>query len=444
MITRITKPGKSRMSNGTQNQEGPRTGEGVDRKIEKKLWTPKRLALGAGALAFLVLVAYAIASTSGGKRLNVEREKITVATVTEGPFQETISVTGNILPRTTVYLDAVEGGRVEEVFVREGAVVEEGQPILRLSNNDLQLRLLNAEAQRIEQRDRLQNTRFNMETNSLNLRQQLAEMNFQIQRLNRQYDRNKELFDKRLISAQEFEQVRDERDYYIRRKELTLQAFRQDSLRMESQISQMESALARMEQNFQVIQDNLESLILRAPISGQLSLLQAEVGEIRSSGFRFGQIDVLDGYRVRAQIDEFYIARVVRDQQAEGEVAGQQYELTVTRVYPEVRDGRFEVDFEFSGNPPDGIRRGQTLRFRLEMSDPSEAVMVPRGGFYQTTGGNWIFVVDESGDFATRRSIQLGRQNPTHFEVVEGLQPGEKVVTSSYDTFGDADRLVLE
>lgn len=432
------------MSGRPPNVSDSGAGEGIDRKIEKKWWTPKRVALIGGGVLFLVLVVYAVASTTGGKRLNVDREKITVAPVTEGPFQELISVTGTVLPRTTIYLDAVEGGRIEEVMVREGAHVTAGQPILRLSNNDLQLRLLNAEAQRIEQRDRLQNTRFNMEMNSLNLRQQLTEMNYQIERLRKQFERQQELYEKKLVSQQEYEAVRDEYEYWQHRKDLTLQAFRQDSLRMKNQVVQMESALDRMERNFQVIQDNLENLVVRAPIDGQLSMLDAEVGQIRPSGSRFGQIDVLDGYRVRAQIDEFYISRVTRGQAAHGEVAGQDYELVATRVYPEVREGRFEVDFEFVDEPPSGIRRGQTLRFRLEMSDPAQAVMVPRGGFYQTTGGNWIYVVAESGDYATKRFIQLGRQNPTHFEVLKGLEPGERVVTSSYDTFGDADRLVMD
>lgn len=438
--TRLANP------NGSGSGTGPSsgTGEGIDRKIEKKWWTPARIAMGGGAVLFIALIGYAIASGTGGKRLNVDREKITIATVTDGPFQELISVTGTVLPLSTVYLDAVEGGRIEEVFVREGAHVQAGQPILRLSNNDLQLRLLNAEAQRIEQRDRLQNTRFNMEMNSLSLRQQLTEMNYQIERLEKRFERQRELREKQLISQQEFEEVRDEYEYWQQRKELTLQAFRQDSLRMIQQIGQMESALDRMERNFQVIQDNLENLVVRAPIEGQLSMLDAEIGQIRGPGTRFGQIDVLEGYRVRAQIDEFYISRVVRDQRAQGEVAGQNYELIATRVYPEVRDGRFEVDFEFAGEAPAGIRRGQTLRFRLEMSDPAQAVMVPRGGFYQTTGGNWIYVLDGSEEVATRRFIQLGRQNPTHFEVLKGLEPGERVVTSSYETFGDADRLVLQ
>jgi HlyD family secretion protein len=428
---------------GPDHHNGSGSGEGIDRKLERRTFTPMRIAMGAGILALVALIVYAVVSSSGGKRLNVDVEKVTIAAVSEGPFQETISVTGTVLPRTTVYLDAVEGGRIEEVFIREGANVEAGQPILRLSNNDLQLRMLNAEAQRIEQRDRLQNTRFNMEMNSLNLRQQLTEMNYQIQRLESEFERQQELYDKQLVSQREYETVRDEFEYWQRRKDLTLQAFRQDSLRMELQVAQMGDALSRMETNFDVIQDNLENLTLRAPVAGQLSALNAEVGEIRTSGFRFGQIDVLDGYRVRAQIDEFYISRVTRGQPARGELSGREYLLIASRVYPEVRDSRFEVDFDFVDDPPAGIRRGQTLRFRLEMSDPAEAVMIPRGGFYQTTGGNWIFVVDPSGDFAVKRFIQLGRQNPTHFELVQGLEPGERVITSSYETFGDADRIIL-
>lgn len=419
-------------------------GEGIDRKIDRVWWTPARIGLIVAGLAVAALLVYAILSTSGGQRLNVDRERLTVETVREGPFQELISVTGTVVPRTTIYLDAVEGGRVEEVYVQEGAFVEEGEPILLLSNNDLQLRLLSAEAQRIEQRDRLQNTRFNMEMNSLSLRQQLAEMNYQIERLSKQFERQAQLYDKRLVSQQEYESVRDEYEYWQRRRDLTLQAYQQDSLRMESQISQMESALGRMERNFQVIQDNLENLVVRAPVAGQLTMLDAEVGQIRSTGSRFGQVDVLDGFRVRAQIDEFYIARISHGQRARGEVAGREYELLATRVYPEVREGRFEVDFAFEGPAPEGIRRGQTLRFRLEMSDPSQAVMVPRGGFYQTTGGNWIFVLDDAGEEAVRRFIQVGRQNPSHFEVLSGLDPGEEVITSSYDTFGDADRLILQ
>ncbi len=429
---------------GGKRDQSSGGGEGMDRRIEKKWWTPQRIALIGGAVLFVALVAWGF-MTTGGQRLNVERDKITIATVERGPFQEYISQTGNVLPRTTVYLDAIEGGRVEEVFVREGVTVEQGQPLLRLSNNDLQLRLLNADAQRIEQINRLQDTRFRMEQNALSLRQQLADMNYNIQRLERLHTRNQDLYEKQLISEQEYQQVADELSYYRRNKELTLQGFRQDSLRMTTQIQQMQASVESMERNYQVIENILDNLIVRAPVSGHLTALDAEIGELRPSGSRFGQIDVLEGYKVRAAVDEFYIARVARGQTATTQpIAGEEYRMEVIRVYPEVRDGRFEVDLEFRGEVPPGIRRGQTIRFRLELGDPAEAVLLPRGGFYQTTGGNWVFVVPEGSDEAIKRTIRLGRQNPQYFEVLEGLEPGDAVVTSSYDTFGDADRLVLK
>lgn len=419
-------------------------GEGMDKKIAKKTWTPKRIALIGGAALFVALVAYGFSTTTGGKKLNVEREKLTIADVTEGDFQELISVTGNVMPRTTIYLDAVEGGRVEEVFVQEGAMVEAGQPLLRLSNNDLLMRLLGNEASLAEQVSYLQNARFQVEQSRINLNQQLIQMDYEIQRLQRQHARNQELYEKQLISDQTFEQTRDELDYWRRRRQFTVDAYRADSLSQTARIDQMAETVDRMRGSFALLKEAEANLTFRAPRTGHLTMLQAEIGELRNPGSRFGQIDVLDeGYKVRAAIDEFYITRVQRDQRGVGDQNGREYEMRITRVYPEVREGRFEVDLEFVGETPE-IRRGQTLRFRLEMSDPSRAVLVPRGGFYQTTGGNWIYVLDESGDYAEKRFIRLGRQNPTHYEVLEGLRPGERVVTSSYDTFGDADRLVLQ
>ncbi len=437
--------GSSILTSKPTNGAGFGSGEGVDRRIEKKTWTGRRVAMGVGLALFLALLAYGFSTTLGGRRLNVERDKLTLATIERAPFQEYISVTGNVLPRTTVYLDAVEGGRVEQIYVLEGTQVQQGQPLLRLSNNDLQLRLISADAQRIEQINRLQDMRFRMEQNALNLRQQLAQMNYNILRLERDLARNQDLFDKKLIAQREYELVKDEYDYWTRTKALTLEGYRQDSLRMASQLGQMQASVDRMEDNYEVLQRILDNLVVRAPVSGHLTALDAEIGQLRPSGSRFGQIDVLEGYKVRAGVDEFYIARVSRGQTATTQpLAGREYRMRVTRVYPEVRDGRFEVDLEFAGGEPAGIRRGQTIRFRLEMSDPAEALLLPRGGFFQSTGGNWVYVVDASGGFATRRDIRLGRQNPQFFEVLEGLAPGDRVVTSSYDTFGDADRLVLK
>lgn len=423
---------------------GNRTGEGSDRRIARRFWTPRRIVMVVGGVALLALIAWAYINTLGGRRLRVDTERLSTATVEYGPFQEYALITGNVLPRTTVYLDAVEGGRVEEIFVEEGTRVAAGAPLLRLSNNDLQLRLINADAQRIEQINRVQDMQFRMEQNALDLRQQLAEMNYQIDRLQRIHERNADLFSKQLISEQEYDQTAKELAYWQRNKELTLSGYRADSLRTADQLRGMQGSVQRMDANFAVIQEILDNLTVRAPISGQLTALNVEIGELHSPGYRFGQIDELDGFKLRAQVDEFYISRVFGGQTGRTlPVAGEEYELVVRRVYPEVENGRFEVDLDFVGDQPPGVRRGQTVRFRLEMSDPADAILVPKGGFVQTTGGSWIYVVGDDG-LARRRDIQVGRQNPQFIEVVDGLQPGETVITSSYESFGDADILVLK
>lgn len=423
---------------------GNSTGEGSDRRIKQSRWTRRRIFTVVGVVALIALIAWAYSTTLGGRRLRVESDRLTVSTVDFGPFQEYAQVTGNVLPRTTVYLDAVEGGRVEEIFVEEGTTVTDGMPLLRLSNNDLQLRLINADAQRIEQINRVQDTQFRMEQNALNLRQQLTEMNYQIDRLQRIHNRNEDLFRQQLISEQEYDQTATELAYWRRNKELTLTGYRQDSLRMADQLLRMQASVTRMDANFRVIQGILDNLTVTAPIGGHLTSLNVEIGELHSPGYRFGQIDKVDEFKLRAGVDEFYIARVFAGQTATTlPVAGEEYQLVVRRVYPEVQNGRFEVDLDFIGDVPDGIRRGQTIRFRLEMSDPADALLIPRGGFLQTTGGSWVYVVGDDG-LARRRDIQVGRQNPQFVEVIEGLERGESVITSSYESFGDADILVMK
>ena len=420
-------------------------GEGMDRKIQKKTWTLKRIGMIGGAVVFILLVIWGISSTSGGRKLNVDLERVTISEVTFGPFQENIPATGNVEPETTVFLDAVEGGRIEEIFVLEGEAVEKGQPLLRLSNNTLQLSLLQTETQRIEQHNRLEDSRFRVDQQNLNMRQQITDMDYNIRRLKREVDRLKPLYDLKMISSAEYERTNDEYEYTVNRRDLTLRSYRSDSLRQRIQIDQMEDAVGRMEANFEIINERLANLTLRAPVAGQLSQLNAELGELKNSGFRFGQIDMLDGVKVRAGIDEFHISKVKRGQKAVTTgIAGTEYEMVVRRVYPEVANSRFEIDLDFVGGDPASIRRGQTVRFRLEMSDPLDANVVPMGGFFQATGGNWIYVVDPSGEFAIKRTIKLGRKNLEVYEVLEGLSAGERVVTSSYDTFGDADRLVFK
>lgn len=440
---------KTRSTNGSiltsRVGSGPTTGEGTDRVVGKKGWGPKRIGIVGGAVLLILFVVWGIANSTGGKRFNVDASRVTVAAVEMAPFVESISATGNVRPRRTVFLDAVEGGRVEEIYVIEGTTVAEEQPLLKLSNNSLELSLLNAEAQRIEQINRLQDTRFRMEQDALTRRQQLAEMDYQILRLERVLERNEALYEKKLIAQEEYDRIRDEHQYWVENRRLTRQAFRSDSLRMKLDIEQMEQTVDRMEDNYRILERILDNLTIRAPVAGQLTALDAEIGELRAPGDRFGQIDLLDGHSIRASVDEFYIARVVRGQPATTQpIAGEVYQLRVARVYPQVTNGRFEVDLDFLGEIPESIRRGQTVRFQLEMSDPADALIVPKGGFFQSTGGNWVYVVDESGDRAVRRDIRLGRQNPRYYEVLEGLSEGDRVVTSSYDTFGDADVLNLE
>ena len=415
-------------------------GEGMDRRVEKTKWPPRRIALVVGVALFVGLIAWGLLSQGGGRRFNVEADRLTISTVQTGTFQEYVSVTGNALPIRTIYLDAVVGGQVEEKFVEEGALVTAGQPIVRLSNDNLTLQTLGNEAQLTEQINNIRNTRLALDQNELNLRQQLTQLEYDRTRLRREYERSRELFERRVIAEQEFEQVRDEYEYTQQRLQLTRQGYRQDSLARALQVSQMNGQLARLQQNLTLVQGTMDNLVVRAPIAGQLSALDAEIGASKPAGSRIGQIDDLDGVKVRVPIDEHYIARVARGQRGEVTIGGQDYTLDVRKVFPEVLSGRFEVDMEFTGAVPD-VRRGQSLRIRLELGESAEALLLPRGGFFTTTGGNWVYVVD--GDEAVRQPIQLGRQNPQFFEVTDGLAPGDRVVTSGYDTFGDADRLVL-
>ncbi len=416
---------------------------GMDRKIEKKTWPRKRLIIyGAGGLITVVLIALLVFGDTSSA-LNVESQKISISAVERGPFQELIPVTGTVLPLKSVYMDAMDGGRVDQIFVEEGAMVKEGDPILRMTNTNLQMEMMFREADLFEQMNNLRAVRLAMEQNRLSLREQMAEIDYQNAVQSRNFERARALHDKDVISKEEFERTRDDYEYWRTRKELVTESQRQDSIMRDLQVQQLEQSIQRMQQNFKIVKENYENLVQRAPITGQLSQLNAEIGELKSPGERLGQVDVLDGYKVRAAIDEYYISRIAQGQTAEAELAGEKVSLLVRRVYPEVRDGRFEIDLEFTAAAPRGIRRGQSIQLRLALGELTEALMIARGGFYQTTGGNWIYVLDESGDFARKRRIRLGRQNPRMYEVLEGLEVGEKVITSSYDNYGDFEKLNL-
>lgn len=416
----------------------------MDRKIEKKRWTPRKIAItGIGGVIGLIII-YNLLFGDSSSKLYVQSERLTVSTVEKGPFQEFIPVTGNVVPIKTVYLDAIEGGQVEAKYVEEGTLVKKGDKILKMDNTNLHLDIMYREAELFQQINNLRNTRLEMERTRLNLQSQLVNLDYQLRTSKRNYERNQQLYADNLISRQEFEQSRDEFDYLKSSKDLTIESHKQDSLFRKEQIRQLEASVGRMEDNLEIIKKKLENLTLQAPIDGQLTSLNAEIGESKSSGERLGQIDVLDSFKVRVDIDEHYIARIEIGKSGEFEFAGESYDLEIKKIYPEVVNGRFGVDMYFTGRVPQGIRRGQTLHIRLALGDLSEAMLLARGGFYQTTGGQWVYLLDESGNYAIRRDVRLGRQNPRFFEVLEGLKPGDKVITSSYETYGDIEKLLLE
>jgi HlyD family secretion protein len=416
----------------------------MDRKIEKKKWPPKKIAIYATSTVVVFLFIYTLIFGDSSSKLNVQTERLTISTVSVGPFQEFIPVTGSIVPIKTVYLDAIEGGRVETKFIEEGALVSTGDEILKLDNTNLHLDIMYREAELFQQINNLRNTRLEMEKTRLSLKGQLVELEYEIAQQNRLFDRSKEMYNKNLISKQEFEQVRDRYYYLLESKKLTLESHKQDSVFREVQISQLEASVRRMQANLEIVKTKLENLIIKAPITGQLTSLNAEIGESKSPGERLGQIDVLDSFKVRVDVDEFYIARIEIGKTGSFDFAGETYQVEIRKIYPEVQNGRFAVDMYFSKEVPQGIRRGQTLHIRLALGDLSEATLLARGGFYQKTGGQWVYVLDKSDDFAIKRDIKIGRQNPQYFEVLDGLKPGEKVITSSYETFGDNEKLVLK
>jgi HlyD family secretion protein len=388
-----------------------------------------------------VFVLYVFVFSDQSAKLNVESEKITISTVEYEPFQEFIPITGAVQPIQTFFLDVSEGGRVVKKFVEDGAFVKAGQPIIKLDNAQMTLNIMYNEAQLFQQINSLRSTRLSMEQNRLNLQSQLLEIEYDLIDRRRVYENNKILFDKNLISKFEFDRSKEQYELSKKKKDLTLESYSQDSLFRVQQIAQLEKSVEQMQNNLNLTKAQLENLTVKAPINGQISALTAEIGESISQGENLGQIDVIDSFKVRASIDEHYIARVNPGQYGEFNFNGRDYTIRIKTIYPQVTNGRFEVDMHFTSKQPEGIRRGQTLHIKLNLSEQKEAVTVARGGFYQSTGGQWVFVVN--GNSAVKRDIKLGQQNSQVFEVLEGLKPGEKVITSSYDNYGDVEKLIL-
>lgn len=415
----------------------------MDRPIAKKTWTTKRILSIIGVLALAALIFMAVKSSSGKSKLNVETERLMISEVTQGPFKEFIPINGVVMPITTIYLDAQEGGRVEEKLVEDGAMLTKGQPILKLSNSDLELTLANQETAVFDVLTQMQNTKNNAEQNTIRQLNQMAEVINALEEASRVYSLNKKLYEEKAIGYQDFKSSENLYNYQVRRKNLTEQILSQDSISTRTQLAQMQESYSRMQNALTLMRRKVGDLIVRAPVDGQLTSLDAEIGQSKPKGERLGQIDVLSGFKVRADIDEHYISRIFAGLEGDFPFAGKQYFLKIKKIYTQVTGGRFQVDMEFVGDVPTGIRRGQTLQVGLALGDESVVTLVPKGGFFQTTGGNWIFKVNESGTLAFKQDITLGRQNPNHYEVLTGLKPGDKVVTNSYETYGKMEELVL-
>lgn len=416
----------------------------MDRPIAKKTWTLKRILSIIGLLVVAGLIYMAVKSSTGKKRLNVNPERITISEVRRGPFQEFIPINGVVMPLTTIYLDAVEGGRVEERFVEDGAMMKKDQPILRLENTDLELSLANQETAVFEVLTQMQNTRNNAVQNTIRQLNQMAEVENALEEARRVYELNKKLFNEKVIGSQEFKSSENLYNYQVKRRDLTVKTLEQDSISMDQQLTQMAESYSRMQNALRLMRRKVEDLIVRAPVDGQLTSLDAEFGQTKSKGERLGQVDVLSGYKIRADIDEYYISRVYTGLFGTFTFAGTEYKLVIKKIFTQVVNGRFQVDMEFEGTVPANIRRGQNLQIRLALSDETEAILLAKGGFFQQTTGNWVFKVDEDGQTAYRVDIQINRQSPDYYEVVNGLQPGDKVITSSYDNYKGMDELILK
>lgn len=394
--------------------------------------------------AVICLIGGSVYYTSGGSKLNVDAERITISEVKTGAFQEFIPVNGVVLPMTTIYLDAMEGGRVEEVFAEDGAMMKKGDPILKLSNTDLELSLANQETSvfnlltqmRISGNAATQNTimKLNQGTDVDNLYREAK----------RVYDLNKQLYDSQAISLQEFKQSENNYNYASQKKKLTEQILKQDSVSGKEELAQAKESFKRTQEALKIMRRKVEDLIVRAPVDGQLTSLAAEPGQSKNKGERLGQIDVITGFKVRVEIDEHYITRIYPGLKGEFTLAGKNYRLSIHKVYSQVKNGKFQVDMKFEDGVPKDIRRGQSLQIRLALSDETQAILLARGGFYQQTGGNWVFKLSDDGTVAYRTDIQLGRQNPDYYEVIQGLKPGDKVITSGYDTYMTTQELILK
>ncbi len=415
----------------------------MDRAIKKKKWTLKRISLMAIGILFISFIFYSFFFADRRSKLYVDKEKITISEVKYGVFQDFIPVTGTVLPSTTRYLDAKEGGIIQSIEKETGELVKKGDIILKLSNINLELSVLTQRAAIYEQLNRSTDTRLSLNQNDLDQRARLAESNYQINLLKPQYERYKTLYSKDLISKRELEEIEEEYKYNVRRRELTYESYKVDSSSRVRQLQELDASENRMRLSLEAVNTIMDNLVIRAPINGQLATPELELGQSISSGERLGQVDVLDSFKIRVGIDELYLPRVETGLKGSFQQSGKTYNLIITKIFPNISEGRFEVDMEFTDNQPESIKRGLSVRIRLELGNSAQALLLPVGGFYKDTGGNWVYLVSHDGTKAVKEDIKLGGKNPEYYEVLDGLKPGQQVITSTYDHFGDNEVLIL-
>lgn len=418
----------------------------MDRKIEKKkgirrAFTKKAIPFWLGGLLLVFILWLVLRDDS--KKLRIDADNITVSTVTQGEFNDYIRISGQVAPMTTIQISPLEGGVVQQIVAEEGSRVKAGDVILILSNENLDMQILTSEADLAEKENILRNTMIQMEQQKLSVEQEKLQLQMEVQRNRRTYEAQKALYDDGLIAREDFLKAEEDFTLSSSRLKLVNNRAKQDSLHRSVEIERMHESLENMRVNMMMIRKRKENLTIKAPIDGELGLLDVVLGQSVGAGSKIGQINNLDSYKIEAQIDEHYIDRVMPGLEATFERQSERYQAQIRKVYPEVRDGKFKADFKFMEQQPDNIRSGQTYYLNLQLGQPVEAVLVPRGAFYQKTGGKWIYVLSSDGSKATKRDIKIGRQNPQYYEVVEGLEEGEKVITSSYDNFGDSDVLVF-
>ncbi len=415
----------------------------MDRVIEKKKWPPKKIASIVAIAAFVFFIVYLIFLRDKSSKLYVDKNQLTIAPVLADKFMEFIPIDGVVFPKNTNYIDVAQGGVVEQKFVEDGAMLKEGDTIIKLLNTQMELSYMEQETRMFAERNNLNTTKLALEQNTFLRQKEIVNLEYTIDKTKIDFERKVQLYDEKVISPKEFEDAKREYDFTMKQLDISLNLQRLDSMSGASRTKSINTSLDRLEQNMALLRRNIENAYIKAPATGKLSSFSVEIGETKRAGERLGQIDKQDGFKLRANPDERYISRVFIGQGAEFDFNGVRYSLEISKIYTDVTNGSFQVDLYFIDGYPPSIKRGQTIQLRLKFSGESDAIIIKRGSFFQETGGNWIYVVDETGSFAVKRPIRLNRQNTNYYEVTEGLVPGENVIVSSYDSFGSKDKLVF-